>query len=188
MLVPGGQRDFLLQLAAEGAYAPLWGSGILVELDYVLTRLDAQRGRPDSAANRARLFATMARAFPGATIDSPKDRAYPYWLSDPDDGRVVHAAITGKADALVTDDSRAGFSTSADLDAAQIEVVTARQFAANTVAAHPNAGLRTLHEMAARLTSPPRSPAEVLDNLHQRYGMSEVATILTPLLTRQRSS
>ncbi|MEP6797655.1 MAG: PIN domain-containing protein [Lapillicoccus sp.] len=186
VLVPGGQRDFLLQLAAEGAYAPLWGSGILVELDYVLTRLDAQRGRPDSAADRARLFATMARAFPGATIDSPKDRAYSYRVNDPDDGHVFHAALIGKADALVTDDSRAGFSTLADLDAPQIEVVTARQFAANTVAAHPSAGLRSLQVMAARLTSPPRSAAEILDNLTQRYGMSEVATILTPLLTGPR--
>lgn len=31
-LVPGRQRDFLLQLATEEAYAPLWGSGILFEL------------------------------------------------------------------------------------------------------------------------------------------------------------
>jgi hypothetical protein len=32
-LVPGRQRDFLLQLASEHAYTPLWGTGILVELD-----------------------------------------------------------------------------------------------------------------------------------------------------------
>jgi len=51
-LVPGRQRDLLLQLATEEAYAPLWGSGILVELDYVLARLDAKRGREGSEERR----------------------------------------------------------------------------------------------------------------------------------------
>jgi hypothetical protein len=51
-LVPGRQRDFLLQLATEEAYAPLWGSGILFELDYVLARLDAS-GEGRTARNTA---------------------------------------------------------------------------------------------------------------------------------------
>jgi len=103
-LVPGHQRDFLLQLAAEEAYAPLRGSGILAELDYVLARLDAKRGREDSEASRKRLFEQMKRAFPGAEINAPKDREYEYGLSDPDDGHVAHAALLGKADAIVTDE------------------------------------------------------------------------------------
>lgn len=149
-LVPGRQRDFLLQLATEHPYAPLWGTGILVELDYVLARLDAKRGRPDSAVRRERLFAQMAEAFPGAAIEAPKDRAYHYRLTDPEDGHVAHAAIIGKADAIVTDDSRAGFATAPDLIEAQIQIVTPAQFAANTVAAHPEAGLRAVRAMSAR--------------------------------------
>lgn len=183
VLVPGQQRDFLLQLATERAFAPLWGTGILFELDYVLARLDDKRGRPNSAAYRARLFANMDRAFPGATINAPKDRGYGYQLQDPDDGHVAHAAIVGKADAIITDDSRAGFSTALKLIQAQIEVVSAQQFAANTVAAHPAEGLRAIQEMSARLRSPPRSPGQILDDLRQRYGMTEVAEIILPLLT-----
>jgi hypothetical protein len=64
--VPGRQRDFLLQLAAEEAYAPLWGTGILMELDYVLAGLDAKRGRDRSEERRWNLFEQMKSVFPGA--------------------------------------------------------------------------------------------------------------------------
>lgn len=181
-LVPGRQRDFLLQLATEHAYAPLWGTGILFELDYVLGRLDDKRGRPDSAAYRQRLFDQMAKAFPGATVEAPKDRIYHYDLNDPDDGHVAHAAIVGKADAIVTDDSRAGFPTTPDIVEAQIQIVTPAQFAANTVTAHPASGLRALREMSARMSTPALTPAQLLDELGGRYAMIEVADILGPLL------
>lgn len=183
VLVPGRQRDFLLQLAAEGAYAPLWGTGILFELDYVLAELDARRGRADSERHRSRLMAEMKRAFPGATIDAPKDRTYHYDLADPDDGHVAHAAITGKATVIVTDDSRAGFPTASALVRKNIHTATAAQFAADIVAADSEAGIRALCAMSARMTTPPRSPAEILDELQQRYAMTGAATILMPLLS-----
>ena len=181
-LVPGRQRDFLLQLATEEAYAPLWGSGILFELDYVLARLDAKRGRERSDERRRHLFQQMKRAFPGAEISAPKDREYDYGLNDPDDGHVAHAAILGKADAIVTDDSRAAFKTSTILRDAGIDIVHPHEFAANTVAAHPEAGVRALVAMSRRMVTPPRSPQQILHELQDRYRMDEVAEILTPLL------
>lgn len=181
-LVPGRQRDFLLQLAAEEAYAPLWGSGILFELDYVLERLDAKRGRQDSYERRRHLFEQMNHAFPGAQINAPKGRVYDYDLDDPDDGHVAHAAILGKADAIVTDDTRAGFRSSLVLQEADVEVVHPVQFAANTVSAHPHAGVRALGAIAARMTKPPQTPRGVLQELRTRYEMDELAEILTPLL------
>lgn len=181
-LVPGRQRDFLLQLATEEAYAPLWGSGILFELDYVLARLDARRGRDRSEERRSHLFEQMKRAFPGAEINAAKDREYDYRLNDPDDGHVAHAAILGKADAIVTDDSRAGFKTSTILIEAGIDIAHPHEFAANTVAAHPEAGVRALVAMSHRMMTPSRYPAQILAELRDRYGMDEVAKILTPLL------
>lgn len=77
-LVPGLQRDFLLQLAAEDAYAPLWGSGILLELDYVLARLQEKRCVEDSDGRRLHLLEQMKNAFPGAEINAPKDGEYDY--------------------------------------------------------------------------------------------------------------
>jgi len=182
VLVPGLQRDFLLQLATEGAYAPLWGTGILFELDYVLAGLDERRGRDGSAERRQYLFEQMAHAFPGAQVDAPKDRAYDYGLIDPDDGHVAHTAIIGKADAIVTDDTRAGFRESADLAAATVEIVTAHEFAANSVAAHPHAGVRALQALADRRVAPAAPPEAILTELRDRYGMIELDAILFPRL------
>jgi hypothetical protein len=113
----------------------------------------------------------MQYAFPGAEITAPKDRAYGYGLDDPDDGHVAHAAILGKADAIVTDDTRAGFRTSAALREAAVDVVYPAEFAANTVSAHPEAGVRALTVMSARMTTPPQTPREVLAKLRTRHGM-----------------
>jgi len=181
-LVPSLQRDFLLQLATEGAYAPLWGSGILFELDYVLAGLHDRRGISDSARRRQHLFDQLKQAFPGSEVQAPKDRAYSYGLNDPDDGHVAHAAIIGKADAIVTDDRRAGFSTAGVLAEADIETVHPHQFAANTESAHPHAGVRALREMSNRRTNPPQTPEQILELLMRRHNMAEVAEILLPLL------
>lgn len=182
-LVPSLQRDFLLQLATEEAYAPVWGSGILFELDYVLASLHDRRGITDSASRRQHLFDQLKGAFPGSEVHAPKDREYNYGLNDPDDGHVAHAAIIGKADAIVTDDRRAGFSTARVLVEADIETVHPDQFAANTVSAHPHAGVRALREMSDRRTNPPQTPEQVLELLVTRHNMTEVAEILLPLLS-----
>jgi len=180
--VPSLQRDFLLQLATEEAYAPLWGSGILFELDYVLAGLHDKRGITDSASRRQHLFDQLKQAFPGSEVHAPKDREYSYGLNDADDGHVAHAAIIGKADAIVTDDRRAGFSSAHVLVEAGIETVHPYQFAANTVAAHPHAGMRALREISNRRANPPQTPEQILDLLVARHKMTEVAAILLPLL------
>lgn len=180
--MPSLQRDFLLQLATEEAYAPMWGSGILVELDYVLAGLHDKRGISDSASRRRHLFDQLKLAFPSSEVRAPKGRAYSYGLHDPDDGHVVHAAIIGKADAIVTDDRRAGFSSARVLAEAGIETVHPQQFAANTVAAHPHAAVRALHEMANRRTNPSQTPRQILELLVTRHKMTEFAEILLPLL------
>lgn len=71
----------------------------------------------------------MKHAFPGSEVNAPKDRAYDYGLNDPDDGHVAHAAMIGQADAIVTDDKRAGFTTADVLSDANIETVYVDQFA-----------------------------------------------------------
>ncbi len=188
VLVPSLQRDFLLQLATEEAFSPLWGSGILTELDYTLAKLHGAKGIADSEERRRHLLAQMKSAFPGSEVNAPKDRIYDYGLKDLDDGHIAHAALIGKADAIVTDDKRAGFKTSDVLNEANIEIVFADEFAANTVAAHPAAGVRALVAMSGRRQNPPQTPEQILDLLIERYGLGELAHILRPLLAELRWS
>lgn len=183
-LVPSLQRDFLLQLATEAAYAPVWGSGILFELDYVLAGLHEKRGITDSASRRQHLFDQLKQAFPGSEVDAPKDREYSYGLNDPDDGHVAHAATIGNADAIVTDDRRAGFNTASVLVEADIETVHPHQFAANTVSAHPEAGIRALREISNRQANPSQTPGQILELLEICHHMTAVAAILCPLLAQ----
>lgn len=182
VLVPSLQRDFLLQLATEEAFAPLWGTGILTELDYTLAKLHERRRIANSEERRRHLLGQMKHAFPGSEVNAPKDRSYDYGLNDPDDGHVAHAALIGKADAIVTDDKRAAFKTADVLIEANIETVFADQFAANTVAAHPQAGVRALVATSRRHDDPPRTPEQILDLLVTRHRMDGVADVLRPLL------
>lgn len=54
-----------------------------------------------------------------------------------------------------------------------MDTVYPHEFAANTAAAHPQAGVGTIVVMSHRMTTPP---------LRARYGMDDVAGILSPRL------
>jgi phosphoketolase len=91
-----------------------------------------------------------------------------------------------KADAIVTDDTRAGFKTSLVLIDAGSEVVHPHEFAANTVvAAHPEAGVRALVVMSKRMSAPSPSPHQLLEELRERYDTVEVAEILSTRLSER---
>src|SRR5271163_876364 len=72
VLWPSLQRDFLLSLAVEGMYRPLWSSEILTELEFCETKKLIKRGeQPDAAATRARhLIDQMTTAFDDALVEN----------------------------------------------------------------------------------------------------------------------
>jgi len=91
--------------------------------------------------------------------------------------------VIAKADAIVTDDTRAGLENAPALVEADVETVFPNGFAANTVAAHLQAGVRALVALSKRRTNAAQAPEQILDQLVERYGMEEVAEILRPLLS-----
>ena len=184
VLVPGLQRNFLLQLAAEGAYAPYWSSGVLDELDDVLKRIDEKKKRTSHEETRSGLLRQMRRVFPGASVQAPREREYGYGLTDADDEHVLHAALMSGADAIVTDDQRAGLVDSAIVREASIEILTGDEFMANTVDAHREQAVEAVSTLYRRRRNPPaESPAAILSHLCRSAGMAEVYALLIDGLT-----
>ncbi|MBV9641249.1 MAG: PIN domain-containing protein, partial [Mycobacteriaceae bacterium] len=96
-------------------------------------------------------------------------------LPDPDDEHVVAAALVGGAGAIVTE-NRKDFPT--DKVPAPIKVLSAAEFAADTVAVSPDVALRAVETMAARYSAPPLTTDEILRRLVQRYPMTEAIELI----------
>ena len=177
VLWPSLQRDFLLSLAIEGLYRPLWSSEILAELEYHEIQKLINRGeQPATAAVRARhLIDQMTTAFDDAVVENWEPHNGTFDLPDPDDEHVAAAALVGGAGAIVTDNSK-------DFPIAKmpahIKVVSPAEFAADTVSVSPDVALRAVETMASRYSAPPLTTEEILSTLIHRYQMTEAAELI----------
>ncbi|TDW97443.1 putative nucleic acid-binding protein [Dinghuibacter silviterrae] len=98
VLYPLSLRDYLLNLAVEGLYDPIWTPEIHDE--WIRNLL---KNRPD--LKRKQLEATrkaMDKAFPGANVTNVQSIANRLALPDPDDRHVLAAAIKAGAEVIVT--------------------------------------------------------------------------------------
>lgn len=97
VLFPSVLREILLDTADAGHYAPLWSARILEEWARATRRL------PPGAEPVARAAAQAMRArWPDAEIAPDPDLEARLALPDPADRHVLAAAITGRADLIVT--------------------------------------------------------------------------------------
>ncbi|WP_425843754.1 PIN domain-containing protein [Agrococcus sp. TSP3-2-1] len=175
-LWPSRQRDFLLSLAVENVYRPMWSDVTLEELEYHEAEKLRDRGTSAEEAEQraAALLKRMCDAFSGATIDTWAT-IRPVGLPDPDDEHVVAAAIIGGADVIVTDNVR-------DFPPAKLpgglKVIRPAPFLDEMVQAQPVESAAALRAMAARLSSPRLEPGDLIDLLEMRYGISTAADVL----------
>ena len=181
VLWPGLQRDFLLSLAVEGLYRPLWSTAILDELCYHEARKLIDRGHdPALASQRAqRLVDRMRTAFDDAIVVSWESLEGTFGLPDIDDEHVVAAALVGGADVLVTSNLK-------DFPPQQIPkpltVISPAQFAADTVAVSPDIAYRAVIGLASRFVRPSSTVDEILDHLVARYTMIEAVELIRSVI------
>ena len=171
------QRDYLLSLAIEGLYRPLWSSEILAELEYHESQRLINRGeQPAAAAVRARhLIDQMTIAFDDAVVENWEPHDGTFDLPDPDDEHVAAATLIGGARAIVTDNGK-------DFPVAKtpthIKVLSPAEFAADTVSVSPDVALRAVQTMASRYSAPPLTTEEILTRLIHRYQMTDAADLI----------
>jgi PIN domain len=177
VLWPSLQRDFLLSLAVEGLYRPLWSTAILDELRYHEAQKLVGRGHdPALAVQRARrLVDRMSTAFDDAVVVDWESLEGMFGLPDVNDEHVVAAALVGAADVIVTSNLK-------DFPPQQIPrplmVISPAQFAAETVAVSPYVAYRAVMGMASRFVRPSSSVDEILDRLVARYAMVEAVELV----------
>ena len=182
VLWPSLKRDFLLSMAVEGLYRPLWSDAILEELRRnEALKLTRREGIDTQMANaRAdHLIQTMRTHFDDALVTGWEGLEGGYGLPDPGDEHVVAAAVVGAAGVIVTDNVK-------DFPAAKLpaslSALDAKTFAADTADVDPARAARALHEISIRRIHPSKTPLEWLDVLVERYDMVDVGEILKPML------
>lgn len=181
VLWPSLQRDFLLSLAVEGAFTPVWSSAILDEVERNENLKGVKRNLDDvEASTRARrLVVMMERAFPSAASAGWESLEGTFGLPDPDDEHVLAAACEARADVIVTANLR---DFPVRLIPRSIAVLAPQPFVHTIGTSNPAATVRALNHIASRsgrhanaaITVP-----ELVDVLSSRYAI-ELREALAP--------
>ena len=159
VLVPVALADTLLRLAEHDLYRPLWSERILHE-----TTAAIERVHPELADGRARhRAAVMTTAFPDALVTGWEPLVDGITLPDLDDRHVVAAAIRGRADVIVTANSK-DFPTRV-LNELGIPAQTPDLFLLDQLDLAPTATIHALHQQARATRRPPLTPEALLAHL-----------------------
>jgi hypothetical protein len=180
VLWPSLQRDFLLSLAVEGLYRPVWSWVVLEELEYHEARKLVRRHglTAEQADERARhLLGQMRGHFADAEVRGWEPLEGSFGLPDPDDEHVAAAAVFAGAGAIVTENLR---HFPAQRLPQTVQVLPARDFALNTVSLDPSRALRAVQAIAERsgARGTARTVPDVLATLQTRYQMTEAVEVL----------
>ena len=169
-------RDFLLRLASELLYRPLWSDRIQREwTSHLLER------RKDLSRERLeRTHREMRTHFPDARITGYEHLTPAILLPDPDDRHVLAAAIHGGADVIVTGNLK-DFPSRCTLSYG-IRAQSPDDFIMDLVDAAPSTVAKAARLQRLALQNPPRSAKEHLV-AYRGAGLRRVAARLRHRIT-----
>lgn len=163
--------DALLVFADSDLYDPIWSIRIMDEvrehLPQIWTHVDSE--------GLERYLATIAKAFPKASVEGRDSVRDTLELPDPDDRHVLATAIEAKARYIVTEnlkDFPAEFVTPWG-----VQAVSADDFLAMLYDEDTEQGTRAMRILVEEKRHPPRTMEEEIAQL-KRYGMTRFASRL----------
>lgn len=146
-------------MADHGAFRPLWSEKVIDEAQLALERI-----HPNVDPNRFRSrFRSMNEAFDDALVTGWEALSASIELRDPNDVHVVAAALVGRADVIVTENTR-DFPDAA-LVPLGLKAVRLDEFLLDQFDLSPIGACRVIAEQAAAMKRPPVQPAQLLDRL-----------------------
>jgi predicted nucleic acid-binding protein len=171
VLYPVSIRDYLLNLAAEGLYDPIWTPEIHNEWirNLLLNRPDLKRKQLEATRK------AMDKVFPGANLTNIQSIANRLRLPDPDDRHVLAAAIKGQAQIIVT--SNLKDFPEAVLAQHHIRAEHPDSFIFACIERDHQKGILALGEQVSILRNPPMTIEEVLKSMEKNQLIKSVAKL-----------
>ena len=149
VMVPIAPCDTLLRIADSGAFCPLWSQRVVDEAVRALQRI-----HPDVAPSRfLSRFHSMDRAFEDALVEGWEPLEQGIVLPDPNDRHVVAAAIRGRADVIVTENTKD--FPERTLQPLGLKALRHDQFLLDHFELSPSAVSRIVTDQAAAMNRPP---------------------------------
>lgn len=176
VLVPFQICDILMRLAEAEIIEPLWSDEILNEVHRTLTGKIGVH--PDRADRRIQF---MRRTCRHAVVDN-LDPLIDTLTNDPKDRHVLAAAILGRADIIVTANTK--HFPPAAVDLYGIEVLDPDTFLLQILDESPQTAEQVIHQAQIESRRPTVARDEYLDHLHNLVPafVNELRTVGTPVI------
>ena len=183
VLWPNSKRDFLLSLAVEGFYRPIWSERILTELSVGLRRRDISRGLDpqDIDARLDRLLTNLRVNFDDSIVLGWEMLEGKYQLPDPRDEHVVAVAEIAQASVIVTENLK---DFPKDKLPAGIAAQHPREFLLSAIRLKPilvGQAIIAMSDRSGRF-GPKLSPYEYLEKMIRIFELEEVRSFLSSYL------